>query len=344
MNTFIIAELSGNHNGSLDIAKKTIKAIKDSGADAVKLQTYTANTITLNSNKKYFTVNDNSIWQGRKAYDIYDKAHTPWHWHKELFNLANKLDLICFSSPFDFSSVDFLEKLNCPIYKIASPEIVDIPLIKYVASKHKPIILSTGIATLEDIQLAIKTCHNENNYDITLLKCTSAYPTPMEEVNLRNIQTLKNLFNVKIGISDHTLGSSVPIASIALGAEVIEKHFILDKDIGGEDSSFSMEYKEFKYMVNEIRNIEKALGTSKYTLSQKALKSKKFQRSLFVVKDIKKGEIFTTKNIKSVRPADGLEPKYYYDILGKKASKNLEFADPLKEEDIINFKKDLNDN
>jgi pseudaminic acid synthase len=333
--TFIIAELSGNHNGSLEVAKDTIMAIKESGADAVKLQTYTADTLTLNSDKPYFQIKDGSIWDGRTAYDVFSKAYTPWEWHKELFELADDLGLVCFSSPFDKSSVDFLETLNNPIYKIASPEIVDIPLIEYVASKGKPIIMSTGIATLEDIELAIKTCKNVGNHDITILKCTTAYPTPLEEVNLKTIPTLKDVFDVKVGLSDHTLGSTVPIASVVLGAEVIEKHFILNKNIGGEDCEFSMEAPAFKEMVSAIRDVEKALGSKAYRLSDKSQTSRKFARSLFISSNIKKGEVFTEENIKSVRPGNGLHPKYLKDILGKVAKENLEFGEPLKFENIL---------
>ena len=332
--TFIIAELSGNHNGSLKVAKDTIRAIKDSGADAVKLQTYTADILTLKSDKQYFRINDGSLWDGRTMHDVFTKAYTPWEWHKELFDLAKELGLVCFSSPFDKSSVDFLEELGNPIYKIASPEIVDIPLIEYVASKGKPVIISTGIATLADIELAIEACHKVGNNDITILKCTTAYPTPLEEVNLNSIPTLKNMFNIKVGLSDHTLGSTVPIASVVLGAEVIEKHFILDKSIGGEDCEFSMEAPVFKEMVNAIRDVEKALGFKAYKLSDKSQKSRKFARSLFISSNIKKGEIFTEDNIRSVRPGNGLHPKYLKNILGKVAKEDLEFGEPLRFENI----------
>lgn len=335
--TFIIAELSGNHNGNLEVAKQTIRAIKDSGADAVKLQTYTPDILTLKSDKSYFRINDESIWSGRTMYDVFSKAYTPWEWHKELFDLARELDLICFSSPFDKSSVDFLETLGNPIYKIASPEIVDIPLIRYVASKGKPIIISTGIAELADIELAIKTCRDVGNNDITILKCTTAYPTPLEEVNLNSIPMIRDLFNVKVGLSDHTLGINIPIASIVLGAEVIEKHFILDKGIGGEDSEFSIEAQDFKIMVDAIRGVEKALGNKSYELTTKAKKSREFARSLFISKDIKQGEVFTEENVKSVRPGYGLHPKYFDDILGKRAKKNLEFGEPLQFEDVEDF-------
>lgn len=336
--TFIIAELSGNHNGSLAVAKDTIRAIKASGADAVKLQTYTPDTITLKSDKSYFTIKDGSIWDGRMAYDVFSKAYTPWEWHKELFDLAHELGLVCFSAPFDKTAVDFLETLDNPIYKIASPEIVDIPLIEYAASKGKPMMISTGIATLEDIDLAIQACKNVGNNDITILKCTTAYPTPLNEVNLNTIPTLRKTFNVKVGLSDHTLGSTVPIASVVLGAEVIEKHFILDKSVGGEDCEFSMEASAFTEMVKSIRDVKEALGSEEYKLSAKSKKSKKFSRSLFISANIKKGELFTEKNIRSVRPGDGMHPKYLKEILGLKAKENLEFGEPLREKNILRKK------
>ena len=326
---FIIAEMSGNHNGDLEVAKETIRAIKASGADAVKLQTYTADTLTLKSNAPYFKINDGSIWNGRTLYDVFEKAHTPWAWHEELFDLAQELDLICFSSPFDQSSVDFLEALNNPIYKIASPEIVDIPLIEYTASKQKPMIISTGIATLADIEEAIAACKRVGNDDITILKCTTAYPTPMDEVNLLTIPSIKEMFDVKVGLSDHTIGATVPIASVVLGAEVIEKHFILDRNIGGEDASFSMESEDFKAMVSAVRDVEKALGSQAYVLSEKSQKGRQFARSLFVAEDIKKGDLITKQNVRSVRPGNGLAPKYLKELLGKEVQKDVKMGTPV---------------
>lgn len=327
--TFIIAELSANHNQDFDLAIKTIKAMKDSGADALKLQTYTADTITLDCDNEYFQIKQGTIWDGETLYTLYKKAYTPWEWQPKLKEYAESLGLICFSSPFDKSSVDFLEKMNVPAYKIASFEITDIPLIEYVASKGKPIIISTGIATLDDINLALETCRKVGNEQIILLKCTSSYPAPLEEVNLLTIPDMKEKFNTIIGLSDHTLGISVPIASVALGVKVIEKHFILDRKLGGPDASFSLEPQEFKQMVDSIREVEKALGKVSYELSDKVKKSREFARSLFVVKDIKEGEIFTEENVKSIRPNFGLHTKFLPLILGKKASFDISKGSPI---------------
>lgn len=326
---FIIAELSANHNQDFNIAIESIKAIKECGADAVKLQTYTADTLTLDSEKDYFKIQQGTIWDGTTLYKLYQRAYTPWEWQPKLKQLAEELGLIFFSSPFDKSAVDFLEKMNVPAYKIASFEIVDIPLIEYTASKGKPMIISTGIATEEEIQEAVDACKRMNNDQIALLKCTSEYPAPFEDVNLKTIPYLKEKFNTMVGLSDHTLGTSVPVAAVALGASIIEKHFIIDKKIGGPDSSFSLEPLEFKKMVDEIRVVEKALGQSKIELTEKIKKSRKFSRSLFAVTDIKAGEIFTEENIKSIRPSDGLPPKFFNEIIGKKAKKNIEKGTPL---------------
>lgn len=327
--TFIIAELSANHANNIEIAKQTIKEVKRAGADAIKLQTYTPDTITLDCDNKYFQINQGTIWDGTTLYKLYEEAYTPWQWHKELFEVARQEGLICFSTPFDFTAVDFLETLKVPVYKIASFEINDIELIKYVASKGKPIIISTGIATLSDIELAVKTCLECNNNQIILLKCTSAYPAPIEEVNLKTIKNLAETFNVITGISDHTLGSVVPIGAVAMGARVVEKHVILDKNLGGPDSRFSLDINEFKELVDNIRLIEKAIGRVTYELSEKAVKSKEHSRSLFVVEDIKKGEKLTNKNIKSIRPAFGLEPKYYNEVLSMEAICDLKKGTPL---------------
>ena len=298
----IIAELSANHNGNIDIALETIKAAKKAGANAIKLQTYRPNTITIDCDHDDFIIKD-TLWNGQKLYDLYEKAHTPWEWHNELFECAKNEGLICFSSPFDQSSVDFLEKFNVPAYKIASFEITDIPLIEYVASKNKPIILSTGISELKDIELAIETCHKAGNYNISLLKCTSSYPAPIDEANLIMINDFAQKFNVTPGLSDHTIGSTVPILSVAMGAKIIEKHFILDRSLGGPDAEFSMNEIEFSNMVKCIRDAESALGRIDYTLSKKQIKGRDFSRSLYVVEDIKKGELFTTRNVKSIRPS-----------------------------------------
>lgn len=319
----IIAELSANHNGSIETAIETIRAAKRAGADCIKLQTYTADTITINSDKEDFIIKD-TIWGGRKLYDLYNEAYTPWEWHDRLFKIAEEEGLICFSSPFDKTAVDFLEKLNVPAYKIASFEITDIPLIEYVASKGKPIIISTGIAEFEDINLAVETCRKVGNNQIALLKCTSSYPAPIEEANMCMIKDLADKFQVISGLSDHTLGSTVPIVSTVFGAKIIEKHFILDRNIGGPDSSFSMNEKEFSEMVKSIRDAELAIGSVNYNLTAKQIKGKDFARSLYVVENIKSGEIITKENVKSIRPGFGLHPRYYNYILGKKALFSVE--------------------
>lgn len=320
---FIIAELSANHGQDIDIAKKTLLAAKEAGADAIKLQTFTADTITIDSKSDDFIIKGDTLWDGRSLYDIYKEGSLPWKWHKELFELAKEKDLVCFSSPFDNSAVDFLEDLETPIYKIASPEITDIPLIEYVAKKKKPIIISTGMASYSDIELAIKTCRLSGNNNITLLKCTSSYPAPIDEANLLMMQQYKKDFNVQVGISDHTLGSMIPIIAVAMGAKVIEKHFILDKTIGGLDSSFSLDFKEFSKMVTEVRLTEKSLGKISYDLTEKQISARQFLRSLYVSENIKKGELITKKNVKSIRPGFGLHPKYFNQILGKKFIKNI---------------------
>jgi pseudaminic acid synthase len=327
--SFIIAELSGNHEGSFDKAKQIIKAASEAGADAVKLQTYTPDTITLNCDNEYFQITQGTIWDGRTLYNLYEEAYTPWEWHKELIDYANSLGLICFSSPFDLTAVDFLEELNTPAYKIASFEINDIQLIEYVASKGKPIIMSTGVATIGEIDEAIKACKRQGNNQIILLKCCSAYPTPMEDINLRTMPNMKDTFGTHTGLSDHTLGHTVALGAIALGATVIEKHLTLSRDDGSVDSAFSMEPQEFKEMVTAIRDLEKAMGRITYDLTEKQLNSSAHKRSLFVSANIKVGEIFTKDNIKSVRPSNGLNTKYIGDILGKKATKELKLGTPL---------------
>tara|TARA_B110000902_G_scaffold11943_1_gene14382 strand:+ start:5348 stop:6349 length:1002 start_codon:yes stop_codon:yes gene_type:complete len=320
---FIIAELSANHNGSKEVALETVRAVKRSGADAIKLQTYTADTITLNVKNDDFKISQGTLWDGKYFHDLYQEAHTPWEWHQEIFDLANELGLVCFSSPFDKTAVDFLERLGNPIYKIASFEITDIPLIKYAASKGKPIIISTGIAELEDIELALKTCYNEGNMDVTLLKCTSSYPAPVEEANMVMIKEMADRFGVKTGLSDHTLGSTVPIVATCFGAKVIEKHIILNKEIGGPDAVFSLDETEFTQMVQSVREAEKSIGEISYQLTDKQKAGKAFSRSLYIAEDIKEGELFTDKNIKSVRPGFGMHPKYYSKIIGKEAKKNF---------------------
>lgn len=325
---FIIAELSANHGGKIETALETVRAAKRTGADAIKLQTYTADTITLDSDRDDFVIKG-TIWEGKKLYDLYQEAFLPWEWHEEIFRVAKEEGLVCFSSPFDKTAVDFLETLGNPIYKIASFEITDIPLIEYTASKGKPMIISTGIAEYEDIQLAVETCRNAGNSDITLLKCTSSYPAPVEEANLIMMQKFAKDFGVKIGLSDHTLGTTVPVVATALGATVIEKHFILDRSIGGPDASFSLDEKEFTEMVTAVRTAEKAVGTASYELTEKQKSGKAFSRSLYVAEDIKSGEIFTEKNIRSVRPGFGMHPKYLKEVLGKTAMKDWEKGERL---------------
>lgn len=334
---FIIAELSANHGGDISIAVETVKAAKRAGADAIKLQTYTADTITLDSDKEDFVIKG-TIWEGRKLYDLYKEAFLPWEWHKELYETAKQEGLICFSSPFDKTAVDFLETLETPIYKIASFEITDVNLIAYAASKQKPMILSTGIATYEDIELAVNTCRKVGNNDITLLKCTSSYPAPIEEANLVMMQRFAKDFDVKIGLSDHTLGTTVPVVATALGAQVIEKHFILDKSIGGADASFSLDEKEFSEMVAAVRNAENALGKESYSLTEKQIEGKAFARSLYVAEDIKAGEVITEKNVRSVRPGFGLHPKYFNKLIGKTVKKEIKKGAPIAL-DCIDFDK-----
>ena len=327
--TFIIAELSANHNGSLQTALDTIKAAKECGADAIKLQTYRADTITLDCKKDDFMIKGGTLWDGKSLYELYEEAFTPWEWHEELFSYARSLDIDIFSSPFDKSAVDFLEKFNPSAYKIASFEITDYELVEYVAKKMKPIIISTGIATQEEIEDVVNICREVGNNDIVLLKCTSAYPAPYNEANLKMITDISKKFGVVSGFSDHTLGSTAPIIAVTLGAKVIEKHFIIDKEIGGPDSEFSLDKKEFAKMVQDIRDTESLLGNIDYSLNKKRESQRRFCRSLYVSKDIKKGELFSEDNIKSVRPGYGRHPKYKKDIIGKIASKDYSFGDRL---------------
>ena len=324
----IVAEISGNHLQDYKLAEKTIKAAHEAGADAVKLQTYTPDTITLNCDTDYFKL-QGTIWEGKTLYELYEEAYTPWDWQPKLKQLAEELHLICFSSPFDRTAVDFLERMGVPAYKVASFEITDIPLIEYIASKGKPIIISTGIAEINDIELAVNACRNQGNDDIILLKCTSAYPTPLADVNLKTLMDIPKRFNTLVGLSDHTQGVSVPIAAVALGACLVEKHIILDRELGGPDAEFSLEPNEFKDMATSIREVEEALGKADYTLTEKMRRSREFARSLFIAVDVKKGEILTTENIKSVRPGFGLPPKYLNEVLGKRAKKDIDKGTPL---------------
>lgn len=331
---FIIAELSANHNHNKQVALDTIRAAKQCGADAVKIQTYTADTMTIDSNKEWFKI-QGTIWNGENLYNLYQKAYTPWEWHEDIFHVAKEEGLICFSTPFDKSSVDFLETLNNPIYKIASFEITDVELIRYAASKGKPMIISIGIATEDDINLALQACRSVGNDQVTLLKCTSAYPAQISDANLSVIADMRKRFQVPVGLSDHTMGTTVSVASVALGATVIEKHFIMDRKIGGPDASFSMEPDEFTSMVKQVREVEMAMGQVSYPTDTAKIKGREFCRSLFVVNDMKAGDIFSENNIRSIRPGNGLAPKYLSDVLGKRAAHDIERGTPLSFNDIV---------
>ena len=334
---FIIAELSANHNGSITTAIETIKAAKRAGADCIKLQTFTADTITLDSKKEDFKIVQGTLWDGQYLHDLYKTAYTPWEWHEKLMGVAKEEGLICFSSPFDPTAVTFLETLDVPAYKIASFEITDIPLIELVASKGKPVIISTGIAEQEDIELALDACKRMGNNNIALLKCTSSYPAPIEEANMSMVKDLAERYDVISGLSDHTMGSTVPVVATALGAKIIEKHFILDRSIGGADASFSMNEAEFTDMVTVVREAESAIGVVDYTLTEKQRKGRDFCRSLYVVEAIKAGELLTKNNVRSIRPGFGMHPKFYKDILNKKAVVDLEKGSPLKMSFIENY-------
>lgn len=332
---FIIAEMSGNHNQSLDRALQLVDAAAVAGAHALKIQTYTADTITLNVRTEDFMINDeNSIWKGQNLYDLYEQAHTPWEWHKAIFDRAKEKGMVAFSSPFDETAVDFLESLDVPCYKIASFENTHFPLIKKVIQTGKPFIVSTGVATLSDLQELndFLIANNVKNY--ILLKCTSTYPASPENTNILTIPHMAQMFNCHVGLSDHTLGIGVSIASIALGARVIEKHFTLDRKDGGVDSTFSLEPSELKSLVIESERAYLSLGKVNYTLSEKELKSREHKRSIYISSDIKEGETFTTNNVKVVRPAFGLSPKYWEDILGKKSNKDIKAGTPLSLEMI----------
>lgn len=331
---FIIAEMSGNHNKSLERALKIVEAAASCGVDALKIQTYTADTMTIDCDKADFIIEDkNSLWKGEKLYDLYKKACTPYEWHETIFNKCKELGIIGFSTPFDLTSVDFLESLNCPIYKIASFENGDIPLLKRVAQTKKPVIMSLGLISLDEIKEGVNTLRKNGCKDLTILKCTSSYPASVENSNLLTIVDLQKHFpDCKVGLSDHTLGIAAAITSVALGGCVIEKHFTLSRADGGVDSAFSMEPAEMKQLVEECNNAYKSLGKVSYELSESEKKSLKFRRSLYVAKDIKLGDTFTPENIRSVRPGYGLHPRYYEEILGKTAKRDLKFGEPLKME------------
>lgn len=319
---YIIAEMSANHNQDFDVACQIIHAMKNAGADAVKLQTYTPDTLTLDCDRKDFLIGKGTIWEGKKLHDLYGEAYTPWEWHPKLFELADELGMDCFSSPFDKTAVDFLEELDPPAYKIASFELVDLPLIDYVASRGRPIIMSTGMGSLAEIGEAVEVV-KAAGVPLALLKCTSAYPAPPETMNLRTIPHLAETFGVPVGLSDHTMGIAIPVAAVALGASIIEKHFTLSRDVPGPDSAFSLEPHEFKAMVDAVRNTEKALGKVNYAPTEKEKASKVFRRSLYVVADMKAGDIFSEENVRSIRPGYGLPPKSLTQVLGRTAKQDI---------------------
>jgi pseudaminic acid synthase len=327
---FIVAELSANHNHDLALAIKTLEAMKKSGADAVKTQTYTPGSLTIDCDNKYFKIKQGTIWDDKNLYQLYQEAYTPNEWQIKLKKAADKLGLIFFSSPFDRSAVDLLEKLKVPAYKIASFEINDHPLVEYAAKKNKPMILSTGIAKPEEISEALRVIRRSGNRQVILLKCTSSYPAQYSEMNLKTIPDMAKKFKAEVGLSDHSMGRTASLVAVALGARMIEKHFILDRRQGGPDSKFSMEPAEFQKMVREIRDVEAALGKVEYRLSEKSKLSRQFSRSLFVIEDVKKGEVFTKENVRSIRPGFGLAPKKLKLVLGKKASRDMTRGTPLK--------------
>ena len=331
---YIVAEMSANHLQDYNRALEIIHAAKEAGVDAIKLQTYTADTITIDSDKSYFQITGGTIWDGTTLHKLYQEAYTPWEWQPKLCEEAKKLGLDCFSSPFDPTAVDFMEEMNMPAYKIASYEITDIPLIRQCASKGKPMILATGVAREDDIRLAIEACLQENNKDIILVKCVSAYPTPYEDVNLNMIPTLASEYGCIMGLSDHTMGSAVAVASVALGARMIEKHITLKRADGGPDGAFSMEPDEFAQLVKDVRIVEKALGKKEYSLTPVQETEREGARSLFVVADIKKGEKLTPENVRSIRPGNGLHPIEYGNVIGKEASKDLFRGEPLHKDDF----------
>lgn len=325
---FCVAEMSGNHLKDFNRAVEIIHAAKEAGADAIKLQTYTADSLSIDCDNEYFQIHG-GLWDGMTEYKLYQEASTPWDWQPRLQEVAAKLGLECFSSPFDFASVDFMEECRMPAYKVASYEINDIPLIRKIAALHKPIIFATGVAHLEDIDRALQVCKEEGNEEVMLLKCVSAYPTPYEEINLAMIPTLAKRYDCLVGLSDHSMGSVVPVGATALGIKMVEKHLTLRRADGGPDGAFSMEPEEFKEMVDNIRILEKAIGVSEYGLTEKQEKERSGSRSLFVVKDIKAGEKLTPENVRSIRPGHGLHTMYYQEVLGKTAVRDIAMGTPL---------------
>lgn len=333
---YIVAEMSGNHNMDYDRALRIIQAAKESGADAIKLQTYTADTITLDCDDPCFQITQGTLWDGTTLHRLYEKAYTPWEWQPGLQKAANDMGLDFFSSPFDPTSVDFLERLQVPAYKVASFEITDIPLIRRIASLGKPVLISTGIAALGDIELAVRTCREAGNEDVILLKCCSAYPTPYEDINLKTMVNMADTFGCMVGLSDHTMGHAVAVASVALGARVVEKHLTLSRAEGGVDSAFSMEPEEFKQMVEQIRIVEKAMGKVTYELTEKQKGEREHARSLFIAADMKAGDVLNETNMRSVRPANGLHTRYYEELLGKRVNRDVKMGTPLGWE-LIDF-------
>lgn len=331
---YVIAELSANHNQDYEQAVKLIKAAKEAGADAIKLQTYTPDTMTIDCNNEYFRIGKGTIWEGKNLYDLYKEAYTPWEWQPKLKAIANDLGMDLFSTPFDKTAVDFLEEMDVPAYKIASFELVDIPLIQYIAGKGKPIIMSTGMATLAEINEALQAAREAGAKEIALLKCTSAYPADPADMNLRTIPHMAEAFGVPAGLSDHTLGIAVPVAAVALGACIIEKHFTLSRSVPGPDSAFSLEPDEFKAMVEAVRTTEKALGQVNYSVTEKEAASRVFRRSLFVVKDMKAGEVFTEENVRSIRPGYGLHTRYAKWVIGRRARIDITTGTPISLEFI----------
>jgi pseudaminic acid synthase len=332
---YVIAEVSANHNRDYDQAVRLVRAAKDAGADAVKLQTYTPDTITLASEREEFRVSGGTLWDGRRLHDLYAEAFMPWEWQPRLKKLAEDLGMHCFSSAFDSTAVDFLEEMSVPAHKVASFELVDIPLIQKMARTGKPLIMSTGMATVEEIDEALQRARGAGATEIALLKCTSAYPAPPEEMNLRTIPEMARRFNVPVGLSDHTMGIAVPVAAVALGACIIEKHLTLSRSIPGPDSAFSLEPHEFKAMVGELRIAEKAIGKVHFGLSEKEEASRAFRRSLFVVADVKQGEVFTAQNVRSIRPGNGLHTRHLKDVLGRSAAQGIRRGTPLSWEFVV---------
>lgn len=326
---YLIAEMSANHAGDIMRAKEIIHAAKESGADCIKIQTYTPDTITIDCNNKYFQITDGT-WSGENLYRLYAKAYTPWEWQAELKAEADKVGIDFFSTPFDNTAVDFLEEIGVEFYKIASFELVDIPLIEYVASKGKPIIMSTGMGTLAEISEAVDAVRRQGNKDLALLKCASAYPAITDDMNLRTMQNMAETFHVPVGLSDHSMGAVGAVTAVALGANVIEKHFCVDRSIENPDASFSMNPMEFKQMVTDIRQAEKAIGIVRYGITEQEKSNQSLRRSIFCVKDIKKGEVLTEENIRIIRPGQGLAPKFYPEILGQTALCDIERGTPLR--------------